>query len=122
MAQINTPHVSCDYIGQAQRMQPDLELLLVAGVVLFLPLLLVVLRVGSGSKNCTQNGNPGKWKHGLNPWSHCDLILTHTVPICTSSASQVEQADGMAVAAAVGCLFGVGDPWCPIRQRHKNGT
>ena len=25
---------------------------------------------GSGCKICTQNGNPGKWKHALNVWSH----------------------------------------------------
>lgn len=27
-------------------------------------------------KKCTRNGNPGKWKHGLNPWSHGGLIST----------------------------------------------
>ena len=33
---------------------------------------------GGGSKICTQNRNPGKWKHGLNLWSHGGSILTHT--------------------------------------------
>ena len=33
---------------------------------------------GSGSRICTQNGNPGKWKHGLNLWTHGGLILSHS--------------------------------------------
>ena len=76
MAGLNIP----DTLGSKGPTNPDCKALHTSWVIPFAPAPYFMFHValcGSGSRICTQNGNPGKWTHGLNLWSH-GLILTHS--------------------------------------------